>query len=57
MFNDKIRELKSKLTKSQFKLAINMFNEDIEFHKPYRNLTEHQQCEILGQAATIAQRF
>lgn len=57
MIDKKIQEIKATLTHSQFKLAMSMYKEDVEFHKNYRNNSQQELCDILGQAANIAIRF
>lgn len=57
MLVNKKNEIKSKLTNSQFELAIKMFEQDIEFHNKFSKKTEEELCEVLVQAANIAIRF
>lgn len=57
MLDTKKKELKKQLTNSQYKLAISMFQEDIEFHNNFNLKTESELCEVLVQAANIAIRF
>lgn len=57
MLNNKKKEIKNKLTNSQYKLAISIFNEDIEFHNRFSEKTEEELCEVLVQAANLAIRF
>lgn len=57
MLKNKINFLKKKMTKEKFALLINTFNEDVEFHKPYRENTEEELCEVLGQTYNLIRRL
>lgn len=57
MLENRINFLKKKMTKEKFGLLINAFNEDVEFHKPYRENTEEELCEVLGQTYSIIMRL
>lgn len=57
MLKNKINFLKKKMTKEKFDLLINTFNEDVEFHKSYRENTEEELCDVLGQAYSLIRRL
>ncbi|WP_176712709.1 hypothetical protein [Clostridium septicum] len=52
-----IENYKSKISKDEFNLMINLFNEDVSFHKNLREDTEESLCEVLNQCFNVVKRL
>lgn len=57
MLKNKMKNLKNKMTDEDFKLVLNIFNQDVEFHKKFKSYTERELCQLLGQASKVVERI
>lgn len=57
MLINNLIKLKNTLTEDKFNLVVNIFLEDVEFHKDYREGTEEELHTVLEQTCNLVSRL